>query len=71
MTKKMHVENTKLKEDLNYLLVEFDILYKTRNVLCSKCNKSFMKVTILKKHKNNHESTNSVFKCDHCDRQFN
>ena len=38
---------------------------------CEKCNRTFEKLTDMKKHKNEHKAKNDTFDCDQCEKKFN
>ena len=83
----MQKENSEMKGKLNNLQQNFDKLSEEHKTLqtelivekeknetrCNNCVKSHETSTILKKHKNDidKDSKASVFKCDHCDSEFN
>jgi hypothetical protein len=67
--KELQLENSQLKEELNKWKIDFGKVSETRTAFGSNCDKTLKNVAHLEKHKK--QSTTTIFKCDHCEKEFN
>ena len=82
--KELETQNSELTKRLDNLQINFEkrseehkilqgkLLETERRILhCNNCEKSPGIKTAVKKHRTNHETTKTVFKCNQCEREFN
>ena len=77
--KELQAENAEIKKELSDLRIshaqlaeEFKCLKdrNTTNIVCNKCENIFEKLPEVRKPHDDHTSSNQIFRCDHCEREF-